>query len=91
MLRIAIIELALLATPLVLWTVYACVTRRQRVAVVLDDAPMSWLMVAGIGLVVIGLASFAVYSADPAGEGKYVPPVYQDGRIVPGHVEPGTN
>jgi hypothetical protein len=34
-----------------------------------------------------GLVWLAVFSGTP-GEGTYVPPRYEDGRIIPGHVVP---
>jgi len=69
-------------------------TERRRVARVgagkaphWRDAP--WLWLAAIGLVfavLIAVASALFGGSDIAG--RYVPPRFEGGRIVPGHVEP---
>ena len=51
------------------------------------DAPWLWLVGSGVALaLVIAFASAFFGGADTAG--RYVPPRVEDGRIVPGHVEP---
>ncbi len=51
------------------------------------DAPWLWLAAIGVVLaVLIAIASALFGGADISG--RYVPPRVEDGRIVPGHVEP---
>jgi len=89
MLRIVLIQLMLFATPFVVWGLYVLLMRRKAAAEgpLFNDAPTVWLMVSGIGLAAAGLVWLAVFSGTP-GDGTYVPPHYEDGRIVPGRVLP---
>ncbi len=51
------------------------------------EAPWLWLLALGLffaGIIAVALSLFGGESV----EGVYVPPQVQDGRIVPGHVEP---
>lgn len=90
MLRIVVIQLLLFAIPFVVWGLYVLLVRKQAKTSdeVFNDAPLAWLFASGAACVVAGLVYLAVFSGDPAGEGTYVPPRYEDGRIVPGHLEP---
>jgi Family of unknown function (DUF6111) len=49
--------------------------------------PWLWLAGAGIALLAIVLFVITVHFGAPV-EGVYVPPRWQNGHIVPGHVEP---
>lgn len=88
MLRIVLIQIALFATPFIVWALYVLIMRRRRAAAggVFDDAPVAWLIVAGVLLAAASLFFLAVSTGSEPG-GTYVPPRYEDGRIVPGHVE----
>jgi hypothetical protein len=49
--------------------------------------PWSWLLIAGLGLMVLMFYSVgARFGGDV--EGTYVPPQNIDGRVVPGHIVP---
>ena len=50
------------------------------------DAPWTWLMVAGAGLVAAGFVALAFVGGNPIDQ-KYIPPQYIDGVIVPSHTE----
>ncbi len=50
------------------------------------EAPWTWLLIAGLGLVIAGLAGLALLGGDPPGK-TYVPPQFIDGEIVPGRTE----
>src|SRR5690606_33472668 len=51
------------------------------------DGP--WPLLVGSGIVLAALITLAATLLDGAGiEGTYVPPRVEDGRIVPGHMEP---
>jgi hypothetical protein len=87
-----LIEFALpLALPTVAYFAWAAWDRRRQAALGAGaprewaDAPWVWLI--GLG----GLAVAAVAVALTAGHdaaGRYVPPHVEDGRVVPGRVEP---
>ena len=48
-----------------------------------------WIVLSLIGMALVAgtLVSFAMLGGEPK-EGVYVPPQYEDGRVVPGHVRP---
>jgi hypothetical protein len=49
--------------------------------------PWSWL--AGTGVLLLALVLFVVtVPSGTSGSGTYVPPRWENGRIIPGHVEP---
>jgi hypothetical protein len=58
---------------------------RERVR--LSALPLVWLAFAGVALLAIVLITVTVHFGDPA-DGRYVPPRYEDGRVIPPHVEP---
>jgi Family of unknown function (DUF6111) len=49
--------------------------------------PWIWLAGAGVALLAIVLFVVTVHFGSPQ-EGAYVPPRWEDGQIVPGHIEP---
>lgn len=53
----------------------------------LRRTPWFVLSMIGMALVVGTLVSFALFGGE-AQEGVYVPPSFEDGRVVPGHVRP---
>ena len=52
-----------------------------------QDAPWVWLVVAGVLLATVAAFAVALMGGDSI-EGQYVPPRIENGRIIPGHVEP---
>ena len=56
------------------------------VAKLIDDAPIGWLLGIGAASMIAGLAYFGTETGGKPGE-KYLPPVYRDGKIVPGQRE----
>ena len=90
MLRILLIQLLLFAVPFVVWALYVVAVQRRKLTSggAFDDAPIVWLLGAGTALVAAGLVYFALTTGTPAGEGEYVPPRLENGRIVPGHIAP---
>ena len=90
MIRIVIENILLFLLPTVLYVAFVMVRRRgqpnQSPQQILDEAPVVWLVVAGAVLMLAGLAYFASYTGGKPGQG-YQPPVYQDGKIVPGRKE----
>jgi hypothetical protein len=53
----------------------------------LEDGPWVWLFAAGVILAVAATALLAVVG-EPGTEGRYVPPRVENGKVLPGHVEP---
>jgi hypothetical protein len=49
--------------------------------------PWIWLSIAGVLLLGVVLAVVTVHFGESDG-GTYVPPRYEDGRVVPSHIEP---
>jgi hypothetical protein len=49
--------------------------------------PWIWLAASGVVLLVLVLLTVEVHFGAPE-TGTYVPPRYEDGRIVPSHIEP---
>jgi len=90
MLRVILIQLLLFATPFVVWALYVLMVQRRSLASggAFNDAPVAWLLGLGTAMVAAGLVYLAVFSGTPAGDGTYVPPRMEDGRIVPGHIAP---
>ncbi|HEX2113636.1 MAG TPA: DUF6111 family protein [Alphaproteobacteria bacterium] len=52
-----------------------------------QEGPWAWLFAAGVVLAVAGTLMLSLLRGYGI-EGQYVPPRVEDGRIVPGHVEP---
>jgi hypothetical protein len=61
------------------------VSSRERVR--LGALPVVWLALAGVVLLAAVLITVNVQFGEPT-SGRYVPPRYEDGRVLPPHVEP---
>ena len=48
---------------------------------------VAYLSLAGAGLLIVAILAFTSFSQAPP-DGVYVPAHVEDGRIVPGHIEP---
>jgi hypothetical protein len=59
----------------------------SREKVQLSALPLVWLAFAGVALLAIVLITVTVHFGEPVG-GRYVPPRYEDGQVIPPHVEP---
>ena len=71
------------------WLFFARQAATRRAAGTLprwQDGPWTWLVVAGVGFVVIALFGLGL-AGNRSTEGTYVPPHVEDGEVVPGHVE----
>ena len=49
----------------------------------LEKGPIFWSLIAGLVLMMGSLITLALIGGDPAGGGSYVPPRFEDGKIVP--------
>lgn len=88
MIRIVIENILLLLLPTAFYVAYLYLTIGSKDAKqkVLNDAPIVWLFVAGVALVLVVLIVFGSTSGGRPGE-AYQPPVFKDGKIVPGHIK----
>ena len=77
----------LLPTALYLLWVTALRPTRHDGTMLWTAVPWLWLCVAGAGLLAIVLFVVTVQFGAPQ-EGVYVPPRWQDDRIIPGHIGP---
>lgn len=86
MIRILIENLLLFFSPTLLYLIYVTVRRRSGgdESPVLSTAPLVWLFIAGLCLMIGTLALFGTSSGGKPGE-AYQPPIYKDGKIEPGH------
>jgi len=50
------------------------------------EAPWAWIVMSGVLVLVVGMVALAVFTGEEPG-GTYVLPKFEDGEIVPGHVE----
>ncbi|MGF1461922.1 MAG: DUF6111 family protein [Maricaulaceae bacterium] len=87
MLRITLVQLALLAAPFAAFFAYRAVMNwvwahnlKQK------EPPMQLLIIAGCILAVVGLAATAVFSNDRQ-DGALAPARLENGEIVPGRIE----
>lgn len=87
MIRVVIENLLLFLAPTLVYVIYVFVRRRSGGddTPVLRDAPLVWLFVAGVCLMVATLALFGTSTGGKPGA-AYQPPVYKDGKIEPGRV-----
>jgi Family of unknown function (DUF6111) len=90
MIRIVLENVLLFLLPTLAYLGFMALRRRagnrQSAQDVLDEAPLVWLFAAGAILMMVGVAYFATSSGGKPGQG-YQPPIYRDGRVVPGHKE----
>lgn len=81
-----------LLLPTALYLLWAVAMRRADAAGMSDllrGLPWTWLSAAGVVLLVGMLILLAFGFGRSADTAHYVPPHTIDGKIVPGHVEPG--
>jgi heme A synthase len=85
LLRITLLFLA----PFLLYAVWIILARRfaKTKGPNWNDAPMTWLTVAGLVLVIAGFVATGLMTGEDA-TGTYVPPRVIDGVVLPGHVVP---
>ena len=58
----------------------------------LRSAALPWVWLAAAGVLLLALVLFVVtVHYGTSTPGTYVPPRWEDGRIVPGHIEPARN
>jgi hypothetical protein len=88
MIRIIVINLLLLLLPTVIYFSYIYLRRQQTPdAELMADAPIFWLLAMGAVMSLLVLIFFVDWTGNTPG-GRYVAPRYEDGVIIPGHIEP---
>ena len=89
MLRLLVTILLPLFLPTALYLLWVTLLRpaRRNGTTLWAALPWLWLAAGGVVLLVIVLFVVTVHFGAPQ-EGVYVPPRWQNGRIVPGHIEP---
>jgi hypothetical protein len=85
--RLIAIEVALFLVPFVVFALFL-LARRRGVSVGLfrAEAPMIELTIGGLVLVIASLIALAAFHDGSAG-GAYVPDKFENGRLVPGHIQ----
>lgn len=93
MIRVFIEFLLPILAPTAIYFAWAATERRRRARIEAgeplrwQDAPWLWLAGLGVALAAVVTFGLALSGGEPT-TGVYVPPRLEDGRIVPGHVEP---
>ena len=87
MLRFVLLVVFLMALPAVVYAAIARVRSSESLDQVLTKLPIATLAAAGVVLTAIVLVAYLQLNRNEPGS-RYVPPVFKDGQIVPGHVEP---
>lgn len=87
MLRVALLEIALFLLPFIAFGLYLWLRDGAFAPRAMLEGPLLWLAAGGLVIAAIGLFMLANTGGAPPG-GVYVPPRYEDGVVIPGHVEP---
>lgn len=87
MIRAVLPSVLLFLLPFALYFLWAGIQRRRADAVTVAIAPYRWIALAGLVLAAGGFLYFMDLTAAPP-DGVYVPPRYENGRVVPGHFVP---
>jgi Family of unknown function (DUF6111) len=80
-----------LLLPTIVWLVWWFTLGRHRttaegITARIEHGPWFWLILGGVGLLGLSLIYTAITRGfDP--QGTYIPPRWEDGRVVPGRVE----
>ncbi len=91
MLRIVLTIVLPLLLPTALYLLWLRAARWSELGGTLSGAVLPWIWLAGAGVVLLALVLFVVtvHFGTPRGQGVYVPPRWQNGVIVPAHIDPG--
>jgi hypothetical protein len=76
-----------LLMPFVIYGVYLYYHRRAGGTKSMQTETAAWLTLAGLILMIVSLFAVGLMSGEPK-DGTYVPPRYEDGKIVPSQVLP---
>ena len=88
MIRIVIENILLFLLPTAMYVVYVLLTRRTTSAgMIVNDAPLVWLFLAGAVVVVATLVYYGTTNPGGRPDQTYTPPRMKDGRIEPGELK----
>lgn len=89
MLRVFFTIVLPLILPTAVYLAWLRVARRSQQDRAVRWAALPWLWLAGAGAVLLGIVLFVVtVHFGTSQPGVYVPPRWENGRVVPGHIEP---
>lgn len=87
MIRVVLVNILLVTFPALLYFSYVYLRRRNNPdEEILSNAPIFWLLAAGVSLMLASLIYFGQWQGAPPGK-TYVPPRIEDGVVIPGHME----
>lgn len=87
MARIVLLNIFMFLLPFLVYAAYLYLVRDDDAETdYWREAPIKWLFVIGLVLVVVGLMSLISFSGGGP-EGTYEPPTVEDGEIVPGRIK----
>ena len=91
MIRIVIENAFFFLIPTLLYIAWEAFTRKTwpGLSIVLNTAPLLNLFVLGAALMLTTLVAFSSRAHNTPDE-AYVPPVFQDGKLQPGHAQPAS-
>jgi hypothetical protein len=92
MLRVFLTIVLPLLLPTVLYLLWVSFFGETREGGALPRTATPWIWLAGAGVVLLAIVLVIVtVSFGEPQEGVYVAPRWEDGRIIPGHIEPNAN
>jgi uncharacterized protein DUF6111 len=86
MLRIALIDILLFSLPFLIYAAYMVAAKGAAPSSLWQTAPIFWLLAAGVGLLLITMATLIQFSGGEPG-GTYHPPVIENGVVKPGEID----
>ncbi len=91
MIRIVIENIFVFLLPALVYIAWIAFSRNDWPGIwhVLKEAPLLYLFLIGAGLMFATLVAFSSRSHNAPGE-AYVPPVFKDGHVEPGHSVPAS-
>ena len=90
MLRVFFTIVIPLLLPTAIYLAWLRVGHRHEAAEGVHWSALPWVWLAGAGALLLALVLFVVtVHFGTSEEGVYVPPRYEGGHVVPGHIEPG--
>jgi len=90
MLRVLLTIVLPLLLPTVLYLAWLRAAHWSQAEGDIHWAALPWIWLGGAGILLLALVLFVVsVHYGTSTQGVYVPPTYENGRIVPGHIEPG--
>ena len=91
MLRVFFTIVLPLILPTALYLCWVWIAQAPRHAGGVGWAALPWVWLAGAGGLLAALVLFAVMVGFGTSQpGVYVPPRWENGKIIPGHIEPGS-